>query len=148
VANIALPPPTPLPPILSKIDFGATPVRTVKGITLRCFSPDTKIEEQGSGNKVDKFTERVIIQAAVRAPKGEGERLGREPADLVAIEKYLVDLIKTNRNALHYAGVQYMDIVTSEIFPTIVGGEESGQVWYLLNLTVKLRYWMRVTEPM
>jgi hypothetical protein len=143
VADIAL-----TPPILSKIDFGATPVRTKKGITLRCFTPETRITEQGIGGMVNEFYERVIIQAAVRASKSEGERLGREPAELIAIEKYLVDFIKTNRNALHDDGVQYMDVINAETFPTIVGGEESQQVWYVLNLTIRLCYWMRITEPM
>lgn len=136
------------PPILSKIDFGATPMRTKKGITLRCITPDTRVTEQGISGSVHEFEERVIIQACIRDAKGEGERLGREPAELIAIEKYLIDLIKTNRDALHDDGVQYMDVVSAETFPTIVGGEENQQVWYVLNLTVRLCYWMRVTEPM
>lgn len=123
-------------------------MRTKKGITLRCVTPETRTTEQGIGGFVNEFEERVIIQAAVRDSKAEGERLGREPADLIAIEKWLIDLIKTNRDALHDDGVQYMDVVSAETFPTIVGGEESQQVWYILNLTIKLCYWMRITEPM
>lgn len=143
MANIAVP-----PPILSKIDIGATPIRTTKGITLRCYTPETRVTEQGIGGAVNEFYERVVIQVAVRDPKAEGESLGREPQELITIEKYLIELIKTNREALHDDGVQYMDVMSAEIFPTIVGGEESQQVWYVLNLTVKLCYWMRITEPM
>lgn len=97
---------------------------------------------------VNEFEERVVIQVAQRDAKAEGEMLGREPQDLISIEKYLIELIKTNRDALHDQGVQYMDVVSAEIFPTIVGGEENQQVWYVLNLTIKLCYWMRITEPM
>lgn len=140
MANIAV-------PILSKIDFGATPVRTTKAITLRCFTPETRITEQSLGGAVNEFYERVIIQVAMRDPRAEGEALGREPAELIAIEKYLIDLIKTNRNALHDEGVQYMDVVSAEIFPSMEG-EENQQVWYHLNITVLLCYWMRITEPM
>lgn len=134
-------------PILSKIDFGATPVRTTKGITLRCFTPETRITEQGLGGSTNEFYERVIIQVAMRDPKAEGEYLGREPAELIAIEKFLIDLIKTNRNALQDEGVQYMDVVSAEIFPSMEG-EENQQVWYHLNITVLLCYWMRITAPM
>lgn len=136
-----------LVPILAEMDFGATPARTNKGITIRCFTPELRVEEQGMGN-VDKLDERVIIEVAMRAPPAEGERLGREPLRLIAIEKYLVELIKVNRTALHDQGVQYMDVVGAETFPTVEGGEEYQQVWYKLHLTVRLRYWMRVTEPM
>lgn len=135
-------------PSLTKIDFGATPVRTTKGITLRCFTPETRITEQGLGGAVNEFYERVIIQVSMRDPKAEGEYLGREPDELIAIEKFLIDLIKTNRNALHDEGVQYMDVISAEIFPSLEGGEENAQIWYNLNLTVKLCYWMRITEPM
>lgn len=83
----------------------------------------------------------------MRDPHAEGEYLGREPQELIAIEKYLVDLIKTNRQALHPAGVQYMDVVSAEIFPSLEG-EEKQQVWYHLNIIVNLCYWMRITEPM
>jgi hypothetical protein len=135
-------------PSLGKIDFGATPSRTNKGITLRCSTPETRITEQGIGGAVNEFYERVIIEVAMRDPKAEGEYLGREPQELISIEKYLVDLIKTNRGALHDEGVQYMDVVNVEMFPEIEGSEENQQIWYHLNITVILCYWMRITAPM
>ncbi len=136
-------------PSSSTIDWGASLTRTNKNIILRCITPETRVTEQGIGGTTNEFEERVIIQAAVRTATAEGERLGREPAALIAIEKYLVDFIKTNRGALHDAGVQYLDVVSVETFPTIVGGsEENQQVWYMLHVTCRLCYWMRATEPM
>lgn len=135
-------------PLLPSIDFGATPARTNKGITLRCFSPEINVDGQGMTDTVDKFNERLIIEVAMRDARAEGVRLGREPAPLVAMEKYLVELIKVNRTALHDQGVQYMDVVSAETFPTLEGGEEMQQIWYKLHLTIRLHYWMRVTEPM
>ena len=116
-------------PNKEKISFGSTPVRTTKSVVLRCVSPETRVTEQGISGSVTEFEERVIIQVAVRDAKAEGERLGREPASLIAIEKYLVDLIKTNCGALHEDGVQYLDVISAETFPTT----ENDQVWYVLN---------------
>ena len=136
-----------LTPVLTKIDVGATPVRTKKGITFRCIPRKTTAREQDHGGFINKFDEIVILEVAVRDAKAEGQRLGREPGVLVTIEKWLVDLIKTNRDALHDDGIQYIDVVSAETFPTIEGSEERQQVWYHLNLTIKLHYWMRITEP-
>ena len=135
-------------PNKDKIAFGSTAVRTTKSIVLRCVSPETRVSEQDMGGFVNEFEERVVIQVAVRTSTAEGERLGREPASLTAIEKYLVDLIKTNRGALHGDGVQYLDVVSVETFPMLEGGEENQQAWYHCNITCKLCYWMRITEPM
>lgn len=134
------------PPNASKIDFGATPNRTKKGITLRCSSPVTEVEEEDITGLVFKFEQRVVIDVYVRDIKGEGKRLGREPDDLVAIEKYLVDFLAINRLALKDEGIQYMEVLNTQTLAEIPGGEENQQLWYHMIVTLVLHYWMRATE--
>jgi hypothetical protein len=133
-------------PVADKVDFGTTPQRTKKAITLRCSTPNTDVREQGLSGLTNKFEQRVIVDIYARDIKAEGIRQGREPADLVAIEKYLVDFLAINRLALKDEGIQYMQVVNSQTFAEIAGGEEKQQVWYHTRVTVILHYWMKVME--
>lgn len=135
-------------PILSKIDFGANPSRTTKAITLRCNPPLTTAEEEDMSGNTTQFEERVLIDVAVRDIKAGGRRLGREPEDLVTIEKYLVDLLAINRLALRSQGIQYIDVLGTQTFSELEGGggEENQQLWFHVIITVRLHYWMRAAD--
>lgn len=100
-----------------------------------------------SGNTT-QFEERVLIDVAVRDIKAGGRRLGREPEDLVTIEKYLVDLLAINRLALRSQGIQYIDVLGTQTFSELEGGggEENQQLWFHVIITVRLHYWMRAAD--
>lgn len=138
--------PTPTPPNAEAIDFGTTPVRTKKAITLKVSTPVTEVREQSLEGNTFKFTQQVVVDVYVRDAKAPGLRLGREPADLVKLEKYLVDYFAINRLAFRDQGVQYMEVVGTQTFPEIIGGEENRQVWYRLSVHCRAHYWLRATE--
>lgn len=130
-------------PDVAQIDWGAVPPRTNKAITLRCSAPASDIKEQNLGGQVFKFTQKIFIDSYVRAIKSEGLRLGREPDRLVAMEKWLTEYLAVNRLSLQDEGIQYIELLSAQTTPEVVGGEENQQVWYHLQLMVALHYWLR-----
>lgn len=133
-----------LPPI-DDIDFGADPTRTNKRITFKCSAPITDVKEQDLRGTVFKFTQRVSIDIYVRAIKSEGLRLGREPDDLTAIEKWVTEYLALNRLSLQDEGIQYVEILNAQTTPEVMGNEEIQQTWYHLSMICALHYWLKAT---
>lgn len=135
-------------PVVSDIDFGATPARTKKQITLRVKSLEANIKDAVYGGNTIKFTQPVHIEVFVRDAKAPGRRMGREPEALVAIEKYLTEFLALHRLALQdLLGIQYAEITATQTFSEIEGGDEDSQTpWYHLTAVVRLHYWMRFSE--
>jgi hypothetical protein len=132
-------------PDLSEIDWGSSPGRTNKRITFKCSAPITDVKEQDLRATSFKFTQRVSIDVYVRAIKSEGLRLGREPDDLVAIEKWVTEYLALNRLSLENEGIQYVEILNAQTTPEVMGNEEIQQVWYHLTMIVALHYWLKAT---
>jgi hypothetical protein len=139
--------PVPLPPA-SEIDFGTTPGRTKKTITLRVKCLDAEIKDAVYGGNTIKFTQPLHIDVFVRDPTAPGRRQGREPEILVAIEKYLTEFLALHRLALQdLLGIQYAEITATQTFSEIEGGDEDSQTpWYHFTAVVRLHYWMTFAE--
>lgn len=134
-------------PLLQDLDVGTDPSRTTKQFTLRVRSLESDEGDEAYGGKTIKITQPVFIDVYVRDATAAGRRQGREPEILVAIEKYLVEFMALHRLELQdVLGIQYAEVVASETFSEIEGGEENKSPWYKLSILVRLHYWLRCSE--
>lgn len=135
-------------PLPEDIDFGTTPARTNKQITLRVRSLDAVVEDEVYGGNVLKVTQPVFIDVYVRDATARGRRQGREPEILVTIEKYLTEFMTLHRLALQEVlGIQYAEITATQTFSEIEAGqEETAAPWYHCVIKVTLHYWLKYAE--
>ena len=125
-----------------KIDWGAHPSRTTKGITINCYRIFSNIYDKDVGSHVYYFDVPVAIDIYLRDIKAEGQKNEPSPK-LVKIENYLRELILTNRMSLRSKGINNIMITNSQ-YPgePAPEGAEQQKVWYHLVTEVRLRYHM------
>jgi hypothetical protein len=127
-------------PLKSSIDFGGSPDRTTKIITLKTYTIFSNIVNADIGGSFFSFDVPVAIDIFVRDTKASAER--REPQSLVAIETYLRDFISTNRLGLRSKGINNMMVSTTDYIEEKPDNEQDV-VWYHLVVTVRIYYHMR-----
>jgi hypothetical protein len=104
------------------------------------------VEEASIDGNTFKFTNRFTIDVYIRAIKGEGQRQGREPPELIAMERWLVQYFAIHRLDFRSQGIQYMDVMNTQTLPERVGGEDAQQIWFHLRVNCAAYYWLRNTE--
>lgn len=133
-------PSNPNLPVKSDIDFGASPDRTTKQVTLRTYTVFQNMVSADIGVNYFAFDVPVAIDVFVRDVKASANR--REPTKLVAIETYLRDYISTNRLGLRNKGINNMNVRTADYIQEPPDDEEDV-VWYHLVVEVRMYYHMR-----
>jgi hypothetical protein len=128
-----------LDPDTTEIDWGGSPDRTVKPITIRTYTILSNILNADIGSNFFAFEVPVAIDVFVRDIKAMAER--REPTKIVAIETYLRDFISTNRLALRDKGINHMHIGTVN-FVDEPADDEQDEVWYHLVVEVRMYFHM------
>lgn len=120
---------------ISDIDFGATPDRTNKAITLKCTTLESEIRKESVGGHSYEFIVPVSIDVYQRMREILGSR--GEPHNLVEIEKSLVNHFAINRLSLRDDGVNNIKIRSVQTFLDAVHEE-----WYHLQMIVDMHYQM------
>lgn len=121
----------------SDIDFGATPDRTNKSITLRCTTLKEEIKEMGVGAFIYTILVPVSIDIYQRRRVLPGLR--EESQSLIDIEKSLVNFFAINRLSLQQYGINHAQV--RSIQTTLDDTEE----WYHTKVIVDTFYQMRAT---
>jgi hypothetical protein len=131
--------PNPILPLKASVDFGATPDRTSKGVTLTTYVIFSNIYNSDVGSRVFGFDIPVAIDIFVRDITAASKRI--EPPVLVAIETYLRDYITTNRLALRNKGINNMNVSSVEAIPE-PPSDENDVTWFHMVVTVRMYYHM------
>lgn len=125
-----------------KIDWGAHPSRTTKGITLNVYRIFSSIRDKNVGSSVYYFNVPLAIDVYARDIKAEG--LKNEPSPkLIEIENFLRELILTNRIALRNKGINNI-MLENPVYPEEPApeGAEMQRVWYHLVMRCRVLYHM------
>lgn len=133
-------------PNVDDVDIGSVPSRSTKSITLKVSTPTTDVTEQSLDGGTFKFRKRFYVDVYVRSIKGAGQRIGREPPELVALEKWLVDYFAIHKLDFREHGIQYIEVIGTQTLPERVGGEEAQQIWFHLRLVCNAHFWLRNVE--
>lgn len=125
-----------------RIDWGAHPSRTTKGITLNCYRIFGNIRNKDVSSHCYYFDVPLAIDVYLRDAKAEGSKDEPSP-NLIKIENYLREFILVNRMTLRSKGVNNI-MLDNAVYPADRGGAESDQqkVWYHLVMQVRMVYHM------
>lgn len=125
---------------IDKVDWGAHPSRTTKGITIKCYRILSNIRARDISSHVYYFDVPVAIDVYVRDTKAEGQKNEPSPK-LIQIENYLRELLLTNRISLRSKGINNI-MLTSMTHPEEPSpeGSELQRVWYHLVCEVRVQY--------
>lgn len=126
-------------PINSNIDFGTSPDRTNKSVTLNVYRIFSNVIDKDIGSYTYMFDVPVAIDVFVRDITAQAQR--REPTALVAIEMFLRDFIANNRLGMRDKGINNMRLIGSEYIEEPID-DGNDTVWYHLVVTVRIYYHM------
>lgn len=121
-------------PAAAAIDFGASPKRTTKDVTLNCWRRSSIITDQAVGATSYKFNVLVAVDTYMRETASPG--LKDAPARLMAVESYLREFFALNRIGLWDKGIKSISLERIENPP-----DPSGY-WYRSLLSVRCVYSM------
>ena len=130
----------PPPPDRDDIDFGATPARTTKAITM-LVNESTEVEEKTVGGMVQKSTATIDVHIYVRDPTMRGSR--REPQSLIDLEKYIIEYIALNR--LNFVGQGISNVQIMGVRSFIDEQYSDFGLWYHTVVTLEAHYYLAKT---
>lgn len=125
--------------LATDIDFGASPDRTNKAITLLVTRTIDHVTTKDIGSHMFGYEVPMSVDVWVRDTSAQAQR--REPTRLVQIDTYLRDFISTNQIGLRSKGINYMEHEGSMIVPD-QPSDEKDTGWYHLVVGVRLYYTM------
>lgn len=126
-------------PVKSDIDFGASPDRTSKSITISTYRIFSNVIDKDIGSYTYMFNIPIAIDIFVRDVTAQSER--REPTKLTLIESYIRDFITGNRLGLRNKGINNMRLDNVE-YVEEPPDDEKGNVWFHLVVSVRIFYHM------